>query len=75
MSELEKQNRKYIYLINEKIEIFSDVNNKKNKNFLVLSILRENRHGLSLKTTDTFSFIQLKEYEINLIFILLYIKI
>ena len=28
-------------------------------------MLRDNKHRLSLKTTDTFSFIQLKDYEIN----------
>ena len=65
MSELEEHKKKNIYLINEKIENFSNVNNIKYKNFSILSILRENKHRLSLKTTDTFSFIQLKDYEIN----------
>ena len=65
MSELLKQNQKNMYLLNEKIENFSDVNNIKHKNFSILSMLRDNKHRLSLKTTDTFSFIQLKNYEIN----------
>ena len=65
MSELLKQNQKNMYLLNEKIENFSDVNNIKHKNFSILSMLRDNKHRLSLKTTDTFSFIQLKDYEIN----------
>ena len=65
MSELDKQNQKNMYLLNEKIENFSDVNNIKHKNFSILSMLRDNKHRLSLKTTDTFSFIQLKDYEIN----------
>ena len=65
MSELDKQNQKNMYLLNEKIENFSDVNNVKHKNFSILSMLRDNKHRLSLKTTDTFSFIQLKDYEIN----------
>ena len=43
----------------------SDLNHPKYKNFSVLSMLRENKDGLSLKTSDTFSFIELKEYEIN----------
>ena len=65
MSELDKQNQKNMYLLNEKIENFSDVNNIKHKNFSILSMLRNNKHRLSLKTIDTFSFIQLKNYEIN----------
>ena len=65
MSQSEKQNQKNICLLNEKSEIFSDVNNIKYQNFSILSMLRENKRRLSLKTSDTFSFIQLKEYEIN----------
>ena len=71
MSELLKQNQKNMYLLNEKIENFSDVNNIKHKNFSILSMLRDNKHRLSLKTTDTFSFIQLKDYEINILQIII----
>ena len=65
MSQSEKQNQKNICLLNEKSENFSDVNNIKYQNFSILSMLRENKRRLSLKTSDTFSFKQLKEYEIN----------
>ena len=65
MSELLKQNQKNMYLLNEKIENYLDLNNIKYKNFSILSMLRDNKHRLSLKTIDTFSFIQLKNYEIN----------
>ena len=65
MSRLEEQNQKNIFLLNQKPENLSDLNQPKYKNFSILSILRENKDGLSLKTSDTFSFIELKKYEIN----------
>ena len=65
MSGLEEQIQKNIFLLNQKPENLSDLNHPKYKNFSVLSMLRENKDGLSLKTSDTFSFIELKEYEIN----------
>ena len=65
MSGLEEQIQKNIFLLNQKPENLSDLNHPKYKNFSVLSMLRENKDGFSLKTSDTFSFIELKEYEIN----------